>query len=258
MASAHPSVHELENSFPSPHLHAVKLGTCSATSFENEGLFADEDAARPRDLNGCCAERFTVSRLDLAERAKRGDRRAFELLVAPYQQKLFRVIFRITRNQEDAEDATQEALLRAYTHLPQFQGNSQFSTWLISIGVNQALMCLRGKKRQRMISVDQNFMGEEDSISFDLPESRPNPEQQYQNQELAGALLRAIQSLPATLRSAFILCYVRELSYEEAARTLGISLPAVKSRSLRARRRLFERLVSRLGVQRGGGYARTA
>jgi RNA polymerase sigma-70 factor, ECF subfamily len=180
----------------------------------------------------------------LVERAKQGDVVAFELLVEPYLEKLFKSIWKITRNREDAEDSLQETLLKAFTHLDQFRGASRFSTWLITIGVNQALMSLR-TRRKNVISLEANEPSSATPPSSYLPEPRLNPEQQCRNTEWAELLDRVIDTLPPPFRTVFELRYVHELSNEQAAMALGISIAAVKTRALRARRHIGRRLGER-------------
>jgi RNA polymerase sigma-70 factor, ECF subfamily len=177
----------------------------------------------------------------LLERAKQGDHDAFGFLTQPHLGKLFKSIWRITRNREDAEDSMQAALIRAFTHLEQFRGASRFSVWLISIGINQALMNLRSRHK-KVISLDSADQADSTSPSLNLPETRPNPEQQYRDKELAESLNRAINRLPSKIRAVFELRYVHEFSTEQVAMALGISIPAVKSRALRARRLVRERI----------------
>jgi len=180
----------------------------------------------------------------LVERARQGDLDAFESLIEPYLEKLFKSIWKITRNREDAEDSMQETLLKAFTHLDQFRGASRFSTWLITIGVNQALMSLRSK-RKNIVPIDANEPTSTAPPSSYLPEPRLNPEQQYRNTEWAELLDRVIETLPSPFRTVFELRYVHELSNEQAAMALGISIAAVKTRALRARRHIGRRLGER-------------
>jgi RNA polymerase sigma-70 factor, ECF subfamily len=172
----------------------------------------------------------------LVERAKGGDRRAFERLMVRYESRVFRTILRITGNREDAEDGTQETVLRAYRGLNTFQGRSKFATWLTRIAINQALMCLR-KRRTNLDSLDSVTEAGRDPL-----ELRPNPEQCCVKSEVAHHLHEAVSRLPPIVRTVFILRHVHELTTEEAAVQLGISTAAVKSRVLRARRQLRERL----------------
>jgi RNA polymerase sigma-70 factor (ECF subfamily) len=178
----------------------------------------------------------------LVERAKAGDQAAFEILVKQYERQIFRTALHITQNREDAEDITQDVFVKAYTKLDQFQGNSKFSTWLVRIAVNESLMRLRKRKTSRTVSMDQDVETDEGSIPRDFAEWRPNPEQNFSQSELAEILRKTIAGLPAGFRTVFTLRDIENLSTEETAEALGLSVPAVKSRLLRARLQLRERL----------------
>jgi RNA polymerase sigma-70 factor (ECF subfamily) len=178
---------------------------------------------------------------ELVVRAQAGDRDAFGLLVLQHKESISRVIFRITKNREDAEDEVQETFIRAYRGLPEFRGNSKFTSWLTRIAVNRALMCLR-KRRQRDISLDDAVEREGDSLNHDIPEWRPNPEQCYSQREADVNLNEELTTLPHGLRSALILKHFHGYTTADIAKRLGISVPAVKSRVLRARRRLCVQL----------------
>ena len=178
----------------------------------------------------------------LVSRAREGDVAAFETLVKQYDRQVFRIAQHITQNREDAQDVVQDAFLKAYQKLDQFQGNSKFYTWLVRIAVNEALMRLRKRRTGKMVSIDEDIQTEEGSVPRDLAEWRPNPEQQYNQAELAEILRKTINGLPPGFRVVFVLRDVEGLSTEETAETLGLSVPAVKSRLLRARLQLRERL----------------
>jgi RNA polymerase sigma-70 factor (ECF subfamily) len=178
----------------------------------------------------------------LVERAKAGDQAAFETLVKQYERQIFRTALHITQNREDAEDITQDVFVKAFTKLDQFQGNSKFSTWLVRIAVNESLMRLRKRKTSKTVSMDQDVETGEGSIPRDFAEWRPNPEQNYNQAELAEILRKTIAGLPPGFRTVFTLRDIENLSTEETAEALGLSVPAVKSRLLRARLQLRERL----------------
>src|SRR5438445_5677446 len=180
--------------------------------------------------------------LALVQAAKRGDVAAFEELVRRYDRNVFRIAQHITQNREDAEDVVQDAFLKAYTNLNQFQGQSKFYTWLVRIAVNEALMRLRRRRPERTVSLDEEVKTEEDSMPREVADWSPNPEQQYNQAELREILTRTIQGLPASFRTVFVLRDVEGLSTEETAEALQLSVPAVKSRLLRARLQLRERL----------------
>jgi len=180
--------------------------------------------------------------LTLVQAAKRGDDSAFEELVRRYDRNVFRIAQHITQNREDAEDVVQEAFLKAYSNLAQFQEQSKFYTWLVRIAVNEALMKLRRRKPERTVSLDEDIQTEDDSVPREIADWSPNPEQMYNQAELRDILTRTIQGLPAGFRTVFVLRDVEGLSTEETAQALELSIPAVKSRLLRARLQLRERL----------------
>jgi RNA polymerase sigma-70 factor (ECF subfamily) len=177
----------------------------------------------------------------LVDLAQRGNLEAFESLVNRYERKIFRLAQNITQNKEDAEDVMQEAFIKAYQHLPDFQRNSRFYTWLVRIAVNQALMKLR-KRRPNVVSLDQELETQDDSVPRDVKDWGPSPEQRFEQTELRGILDQAIDELDPSYRIVFQLRDIEELSTEETADALDISVPAVKSRLLRARLRLRQKL----------------
>jgi RNA polymerase sigma-70 factor (ECF subfamily) len=178
----------------------------------------------------------------LVEAARSGDIGAFEALVRRYDRNVFRIAQHITQNREDAEDVVQDAFLKAYQNLGQFQGQSKFYTWLVRIAVNEALMRLRRRRPERMVSIDEDVKTEEDSMPREIADWSPNPEQLYTQAELKDILGKTIQGLPPSFRTVFVLRDVEGLSTEETASALELSVPAVKSRLLRARLQLRERL----------------
>ena len=180
--------------------------------------------------------------MQLVRRAKNGDDQAFEELVRRYDRNVFRIAQHITQNREDAEDVVQEAFLKAYGNLGKFQEQSKFYTWLVRIAVNEALMKLRRRKPERTVSLDEDVKTEDDSLPREVADWSPNPEQMYNQAELRDILTRTIQGLPAGFRTVFVLRDVEGLSTEETAQALELSIPAVKSRLLRARLQLRERL----------------
>jgi RNA polymerase sigma-70 factor, ECF subfamily len=181
--------------------------------------------------------------LALVQAAKAGDIGAFEQLVKRYDRNVFRIAQHITHNREDAEDVVQEAFLKAYSNLAQFQGQSKFYTWLVRIAVNEALMKLRRRRPERFVSLDEDVKTEDDSsLPREVADWSPNPEQMYKTAELREILSRTIQGLPPGFRTVFVLRDVEGLSTEETAEALELSVPAVKSRLLRARLQLRERL----------------
>jgi len=178
----------------------------------------------------------------LVAQAKAGDQNAFTELVNRYERKIYRLAKNITQNDEDAEDVLQDAFLKAYTHLDNFKGDSKFYTWIVRIAVNEALMRLRKRKTDRSVPLDEPVELGEETVQREIAVWEDNPEQQYSQEEWRRILDEAVDSLKPDFLTVFVLRDIEELSTEETAETLGISVPAVKSRLLRARLALRERL----------------
>jgi RNA polymerase sigma-70 factor (ECF subfamily) len=148
----------------------------------------------------------------------------------------------ITQNAEDAEDVLQETFLKAFEHLADFQGNSKFYTWLVRIAVNEALMKLRKRKSDRTVPLDEPVDTGDETVVREIAVWDQDPETKYSQEELGGILKEAVESLRPAFRTVFVLRDIEELSTEDTAQALGISVPAVKSRLLRARLQLREKL----------------
>lgn len=182
--------------------------------------------------------------------AKAGDQEAFTTLVNRYSGKVFRLAQHITQNQEDAEDVLQEAFLKAYTHLDRFEGNSKFYTWVVRIAVNEALMKLRKRKSDKLVSLDEPVDTGEEEVIREIAVWEQTPENKFSQTELRRILDESVDELEPIYRTVFLLRDVEELSTEETAEALSLSVPAVKSRLLRARLQLREKL-TRLFKRKG-------
>jgi RNA polymerase sigma-70 factor, ECF subfamily len=180
--------------------------------------------------------------LDLVHAAKNGDVSAFEQLVGRYDRKLLRIAQHVTHNREDAQDAVQEAFLKAFQHLAQFREDSQFSTWLIRITVNQSLMKLRKQRSVREVSLDEDFQTDGDILPIEVADWAPNPEERYRTSELRDILAKMLEDLQPILRTVFVLRDIEGLSIVQTAEVLDLSHTAVKARLWRARLQLRERL----------------
>jgi RNA polymerase sigma-70 factor, ECF subfamily len=178
----------------------------------------------------------------LVANARKGDAASFSVLLRRYEGKIFRLAMNITQNREDAEDVLQEAFLKAYEHLDQFQGNSRFYTWVVRIAVNQALMKLRKRRSDRAVSLDEQIDTGEDTVIREIAAWDPDPEQRFSQVELNQILTGAIDDLEPIYRTVFTLRDVDGLSTEETAEALDLTVPAVKSRLLRARLQLRDKL----------------
>lgn len=184
---------------------------------------------------------------DLVVLAQQGDNQAFAELVDRHLPTCRRLAVSILKNADDAEDEVQNALWKAFEHIGQFQQDSKFSTWLSRIVVNQCLMRLRKEKRARHVSIDEPVSAEE-NIKLDLPDLQASPEQALGREELGRVLHTEIRRIPPLLRQVFILRDVEERPMEEISQILGISVAAAKSRLLRARLELRNRMQKHMGA----------
>ena len=181
----------------------------------------------------------------LVEASKAGDVTAFERLVSRYDRRLFRIAYSIVHNVEDANDMVQESLIKVFQNIGQFQSQSKFSTWLHRIVVNQCLMEIRkqGRKAAPMDSCVE-FVEDDDHLPIDFSDWRPNPEEQCKESELRALLTRLLQELRPALRVVFIMHDIEGHPMKEVAEALELTVAAAKTRSLRARLYLRERLTA--------------
>jgi len=184
----------------------------------------------------------------LVERAQRGDKRAFELLVLKYQRKLGRLLSRFVRDPSEVEDVTQEAFIKAYRALPGFRGESAFYTWLYRIGINTAKNYLVALGRRAPTST--GFDNEEAEGFEDAEQLRDTstPESELEGKEIAATVNRAMEALPKDLRTAITLREIEGLSYEEIASVMNCPVGTVRSRIFRARDAIAAELRPLLGT----------
>lgn len=178
----------------------------------------------------------------LVERAQRGDKRAFELLVVKYQRKLGRLLARFIRDPAEVEDVTQEAFIKAYRALPAFRGDSAFYTWLYRIGINTAKNYLMALGRRAPTSTE---IEAEDAEGYDEGEQLRDintPESMLLSKEIAQTVNATIEELPEELRTAIQLREIEGMSYEDIARIMDCPIGTVRSRIFRAREAIAERL----------------
>ncbi len=180
--------------------------------------------------------------VDLVTAAQAGDHLAFSELIRRFQPSCLKTAMSILRDRQDAEDEVQNALWKAFEHIRQFQHEAKFSTWMSRIVVNQCLMVLRQRRRARLVYVEDVAAGEEESRPFDLRDLRETPEVRFGNVEIGAVLRKEIARIPPLLRRVFLLREVQELPMTVVAQQLGISVAAAKSRLLRARMELRNRL----------------
>jgi RNA polymerase sigma-70 factor, ECF subfamily len=182
----------------------------------------------------------------LVRNAQNGDQAAFAELTRRNYASSFKLALSILRERQEAEDEVQNAYWKAYQHLGQFNQEAKFSTWMTRIVVNQCFMRLRQLRRARFLFIDNAQIGEERG-TFELVDHTPGPERELSAREIGGLLKREIHRIPPLLRNLFLLRDVAELEMPEVARQLGISVPAAKSRLLRARVELRGRLEKHCG-----------
>jgi RNA polymerase sigma-70 factor, ECF subfamily len=183
-----------------------------------------------------------IDDVTLVHASKTGDIAAFEELVKRYDSKLLRIAQHVTHNREDAQDAVQEAFLKAFQKLEQFRENSKFSTWLVRIAINQSLMRLRKQHRKSEVAINQGFQTEEEVLSPEITDWAPNPEERCRASEIRQILIKTLRKLRPNLSVVFVLRDIEGLSTEETASALNLSQAAVKTRLLRARLQLREEL----------------
>jgi RNA polymerase sigma-70 factor, ECF subfamily len=179
----------------------------------------------------------------LVDRVLAGERRAFEPLVRRHERRVFRVALAVLGNVEDAEEVMQDTFVRAFFHLDRFRKEARFSTWLTRVAVNQAIE--KRNARKNHVPLLEAEKAEEQIAPKRFEPWKSNPEELYSKQEVHRIVEDAIQSLPEIYREAFVLRDVEGLSAEEAAEALRLTVPALKSRLLRARLVMRETLAAK-------------
>ena len=179
----------------------------------------------------------------LVAAAQEGQDWAFAELCTRYSKRVFNTIYAVTKNREDAEDALQDSMMRAFMHLKQFDGRSSFATWFTRIGINSALMILRRKRIRLETSIDATVEGETWQV-WQIADHAENPEQYYAGCEQSRHLQGAIGRLPNALRAVVERGQLQGHSMKQIARNMGISIPATKSRLARAKVALRKTMVA--------------
>jgi RNA polymerase sigma-70 factor (ECF subfamily) len=198
------------------------------------GQVEHRSASRPKDSS---------TEMDLVRRARDGEANAFYELVRPYERALFIAAFALVRNDADAEDVAQEAILKAFKNLARFRHEAKFSTWLIQICINEAKMKLRKERRNFYESIEEARQNDDGEYTpKDFADWREIPSESLERKELREGLARAMSSLPEKYRTVLILRDVQHLSIEETAKILGLSEANVKTRLSRARLQMRDAL----------------
>lgn len=181
---------------------------------------------------------------ELIERVQRGQHELFYELVRPYERRVFAAAMAILRNQTDAEDVVQEAMLKALRGIRQFRAEARFSTWLIQITVNEALMRRRRQRSGMMEGIDDHRDEEGDYTPRDFADWREIPSEALERKEIRQRLANALASLDQKYREVFVLRDMEQFNIQETADALGISIASVKTRLLRARLMLRDLLAA--------------
>lgn len=184
------------------------------------------------------------------ERVLAGEAALYEIIMRRYNQRLYRVVLAILRDDTEAEDVMQEAYVRAYRHLAQFEGRSQFSTWLIRIAVHEALA-----RRRRNSRLEQFAEGDEGNVAMNLPAHGPDPEQHASRSEVSQLLEKAILALPENYRAVLMMRDIEEMSTADTAAALSISEENVKTRLHRGHALLRRELMAEAGKNRSQAFA---
>ncbi|HKA42105.1 MAG TPA: RNA polymerase sigma factor RpoE [Burkholderiales bacterium] len=184
----------------------------------------------------------------LVERAQRGDKLAFELLVSKYQRKLARLLSRFIRDATEVEDVTQEAFIKAYRALPTFRGDSAFYTWLYRIGINTAKNYLVAMGRRAPTTTEIDSEEAEGFEDGDQLRDVNTPENEMMSRQVAETVNQTLESLPEELRSAITLREIEGLSYEDIANIMNCPIGTVRSRIFRAREAIAAKLRPLLGT----------
>jgi len=185
-----------------------------------------------------------VHEQDLIARVQRGEHDLFYELVRPYERRVYAAALAILRNEADAEDAAQEAMLKALANIRQFRAEARFSTWLIQITVNEALMRRRRERTVVMEGIDDRRDEEGEYVPRDFADWREIPSEALERKEIRQRLAEALATLDRKYREVFMLRDMEHLNIQETAETLGISVASVKTRLLRARLMLRDLLAA--------------
>ncbi len=194
-------------------------------------------------MTGASKPFLDAQQIDLIQRVCRGEKEAFYVLVRPCERAIFTAAMLILNNPADAEEVAQEAVLKAFTNLANFRGESKFSTWIIQITINEARLKIRKDRRHLYESVEESRRDDEgDYLPKDFADWREVPSEALERKELREALRKGLESLSQKYREVFVMRDVQHLSIQETAQVLGITVGSVKTRLLRARLQMRDAL----------------
>jgi RNA polymerase sigma-70 factor (ECF subfamily) len=184
---------------------------------------------------------------ELVDRARRRDSAAFRVIMQRHNRRLYRIARAVLRNDGEAEDAVQEAYVRAFTHLGEFRGDASLATWLSRIVLNEALGRIRRRRGERDLTAVENLMPQADIIPFPLGSAQPDPERSMAQRQIQHMLEHAIDDLPDDFRTVLVARVIEDMSVEETASLLGLRAETVKTRLHRARKLLRDALERQVG-----------
>lgn len=208
-----------------------------------QNAIAPKEEKHPDHLVGCISEPHVLAA------AKNGHSASFESLCTPHRARLLKTAIKITGNREDAEDAVQDSLMRAFVRINDFRGASSFSTWLTRIVINSALMIRRKNCNVRYVFLDDASETGESRLRFEIAHTAPDPAQLFIARERRKAIRKAVSKLRPSLRSVVEAGHWRDVSMKETAKVLNISVAAAKGRLFHARAALRRSAILRSVVQ---------
>lgn len=189
---------------------------------------------------------------ELVELAREGNQQAFATLISRHYRTCVNIATFMLRDRGEAQDEVQNACCKVYQHLEQYHGEAEFVTWMLRIVVNQCLMLIRVRRRTRFLYIDADTEPDRNT-RIDLPAATPDPEEEVSDGELRDVVQREIRRIPPLLRNVLMLHDVGELPMADVAARLRITIPAAKSRLLRARLELRTRIMRHCGDGSHGG-----
>jgi RNA polymerase sigma-70 factor, ECF subfamily len=201
--------------------------------------------SQPCEMNDAGMSYDAAREPDLVSAAKNGDHRAFGELYRRYGPSLKRRIWQLVRNPEDTEDVLQDTMVGAFTHLPGFRSKCSFRTWITRIAINNSLMLLRKRRSRAESGFGFTTADGKEVATFEVSDSMPNPEQLYATRQVRHKVSQAVKKLPLDLRMIVLRYHQEELKLVDAAKAVGITESAAKSRLFRARKALWRSLNNR-------------
>ena len=201
------------------------------------------------------AETSALPDAEIVRRVRAGERALFEILMRRHNQRVYRAARAVVKDEAEVEDVMQQAYINAFTHLDQFEERSQFSTWLIRIALNEAFGRRRKMQRNESMTATQSAQDEDHGELMDtIASPQADPERQAYAQELGRALEAAVDTLPETYRTVFMLRDIEGLSTSETGEGLGLGDEAVKTRLHRARAMIRRAVTAQIGAVAAGSF----